>query len=82
MKPGDLVKIGQKHPALVVQYGLEVYGDWTDLNSRTGGRFLPGQIALVLESLEHQGGNGCKVLLPGDTVGWCGTFYLRVAGEE
>lgn len=82
MKPGDLVQFGSNQPAHVVKGGLEIYGDWTDLNSRTGGRLLPGQIALVLESLEHQGGNGCKVLLPGGTVGWCGTFYLRVVGEE
>ena len=78
MKPGDLVWLGRNQPART----LEVYGDWMDLDSRTGGRLLPGQIALVLESLEHQGGNGCKVLLPGGTVGWCGTFYLRVVGEE
>lgn len=81
MKPGDLVKIMNREEYPPVKY-VELYHDWMNIDSCMQERFHHGQIALVLESLEHQGGNGCKVLLPGGTVGWCGTFYLRVMGEE
>ena len=43
------------------------------------GWFLPGQIGLVIETLESAGGNACRVLVVGGEktkVGWSNVNYL------
>lgn len=65
--------------------GLPVFGRW---GSRDGGfddkitEMKPGDVGVVLESLEPQGGNGCKVMFSGGNIGWVNINYLKRLGSE
>ena len=78
MKPGDLVC-----PEFMFESGLEVYEVWGSKSwefprfPRKIGELRFGEVGLVLESLEGQGGNGCKVLFRGDVVGWVNFNLLK-----
>lgn len=66
-------------------YRLEVYEWW---GSKERGfpeknHFMAsGDIGVVLESLENQGGNGCKIMLQDGRVGWANVNYLKRLGSE
>ena len=78
MKPGDLVC-----PEFMFESGLEVYEVWGSKSwefprfPRKIGELRFGEVGLVLESLEGQGGNGCKILFRGDVVGWVNFNLLK-----
>jgi hypothetical protein len=63
--------------------GLEVYEVWGSKSwefprfPRKIGELRFGEVGLVLESLEGQGGNGCKILFRGDVVGWVNFNLLK-----
>jgi len=60
--------------------GLHVYPYW---GSKERGMPLPvgyfkvGEVGLVLESLENQGGNGCEVLLGDGRKVWVNLYMVR-----
>jgi hypothetical protein len=60
--------------------GLPVFGTWDSL--RVSGdkitEMKADDVGVVLESLEPQGGNGCKVMFSGGKVGWVNINYLEV----
>lgn len=75
--PGDLVHVTNV-------YELSLFSGWGKSSSSPGppnciGKFLPGQIGIIMETLEHQGGNGCRVMVGHGAmkVGWCNMYCLR-----
>lgn len=64
---------------------LPVYREW---GSKAKGfpeqveKLGSDEIGLVLESLEPQGGNGCKILFRGDKVGWVNINYIKRLNHE
>lgn len=75
MNPGDLV-----YPEVMFDSGLDVYEMWGSKSlgfPRKIGELRPGEVGLVLESLESQGGNGCRILFRGDNVGWVNFNLLK-----
>lgn len=75
--PGDLVHvINTDELSLLSGWGKGATRFWP--HNRIG-EFLPGQIGIIMETLEHQGGNGCRVMVGhGVTkLGWANMYFLR-----
>ena len=67
-------------PESMFESGLDVYEVWGSKSlgfPRKIGELRFGEVGLVLESLEGQGGNGCKILFRGDVVGWVNFNLLK-----
>jgi hypothetical protein len=75
--PGDLVYVTNADE-------LSLFYDWGSSERRGPpgnriGKFLRGQIGIIMETTEHRGGNGCKVMVVDgpSKVGWVNMYFLR-----
>ena len=78
IRTGDLVV-----PDDILQ-GLDVYPHWGSKERgmpKSSGYWKGGEVGVILESLEVQGGNGCKVLC-GGVSGWVYLCYLKIVDDE
>ena len=74
IRTGDLVV-----PDDILQ-GLHVYPHWGSKERgmpKSSGYWRVGEVGLVLESLESQGGNGCEVLLGDGRKVWVNLYMVR-----
>ena len=74
IRTGDLVV-----PDDILQ-GLDVYPHWGSKERgmpKSSGYWRVGDVGLVLESLESQGGNGCEVLLGDGRKVWVNLYMVR-----
>ena len=81
MKVGDLVT---PDPRGCTDRGLHVYPFWGSKDTGIPvpvGSWKLGEVGVLLESLEVQGGNGCKVLC-GSVSGWVYLCYLKIVDDE
>jgi hypothetical protein len=74
---GDLVTIQNADE-------LSLFHDWGKGAARPGppnriGKFLQGQVGIIVENTEHQGGNGCRVMVVDGPpkMGWVNMYFLR-----
>ena len=77
MKVGDLVT---PDPRGCTDRGLHVYPYWGSKERgmpKSSGYWRVGEVGLVLESLESQGGNGCEVLLGDVRRVWVNLYMVR-----
>lgn len=75
--PGDLVHVTNADE-------LSLFYGWGKSAERPGpsnriGTFCQGQIGIIMETTEHRGGNGCKVMVVDgpSKVGWVNMYFLR-----
>ena len=76
MIPGDLVKPGKKWESLGE---IPMFSSW---GNKVGGDMFIGnfhlhEIGMVLESTETQGGNGVRLLIGGNKIGWVHVNFLE-----
>ena len=77
MKVGDLVT---PDPKGCTDRGLHVYPFWGSKERgmpKSFGIWKLGDVGVVLESLENQGGNGCEVLLGDGRRVWVNLYMVR-----
>ena len=77
MKVGDLVT---PDPQGCTDRGLHVYPYWGSKERgmpKSFGIWKLGDVGVVLESLENQGGNGCEVLLGDGRRVWVNLYMVR-----
>ena len=77
MKVGDLVT---PDPRGCTDRGLHVYPFWGSKERgmpKSFGIWKLGEVGVVLESLENQGGNGCEVLLGDGRRVWVNLYMVR-----
>ena len=77
MKVGDLVT---PDPRGCTDRGLHVYPFWGSKERgmpKSFGIWKLGEVGLVLESLESQGGNGCEVLLGDGRKVWVNLYMVK-----
>ena len=77
MKVGDLVT---PDPRGCTDRGLHVYPHWGSKERgmpKSSGYWRMGEVGVVLESLESQGGNGCEVLLGDGRRVWVNLYMVR-----
>ena len=77
MKVGDLVT---PDPRGCTDRGLHVYPFWGSKERgmpKSFGIWKIGEVGVVLESLENQGGNGCEVLLGDGRRVWVNLYMVR-----
>ena len=74
---GDLIGISNADE-------LSLFSVWGKDEARPGppnriGTFRQGQIGIIMETTEHRGGNGCKVMVVDgpSKVGWVNMYFLR-----
>lgn len=75
MTPGDLVELSRRDYEFVTLY--EAWGGKGKPFPKRVGEIKSGEFAIVLESLSHQGGNGCKLLTESGKVGWANLNLLK-----
>lgn len=77
MKVGDLVI---PDPRGCTDRGLHVYPFWGSKERgmpKSFGIWKIGEVGMVLESLENQGGNGCEVLLGDGRRVWVNLYMVK-----
>ena len=76
MRIGSLV-----HLETVFKDSMPLYSTWGNKEGggdKPIGKIHPAEIGIVLETTEHRGGNGVKLLIGGDKVGWVNMYFLEV----
>ena len=77
MGVGDLVT---PDPMGCTDRGLHVYPHWGSKERgmpKSSGYWRVGDVGLVLESVESQGGNGCEVLLGDGRKVWVNLYMVK-----
>ena len=81
MKVGDLVT---PDPRGCTDRGLHVYPFWGSKERgmpKSFGIWKIGEVGVVLDSLESQGGNGCEVLLGDGRKVWVNLYMVKVVNK-
>ena len=73
MKPGDLVRTKASFSSTPIfsTWGNKAGGD------KPIGTIQPGEIGVVLETMEPQGGNGARIMVSGGKIGWINIIFLE-----
>ena len=75
MNPGDLVRL--EH---VFKEPMPIYSTWGNKvggGDKPIGKIHPGEIGIVLESTLPKGGNGAKLIISGNKIGWINLNFLE-----
>jgi hypothetical protein len=61
---------------------IPIFGHWGSKNKpfpRQISEFNTTDIAIIIQDLHHQGGNGCKILTSNGTIGWINIHMISYA---
>ena len=73
MIPGDLVRMKKSFSSTPIfsTWGNKAGGD------KPIGTIQPGEIGVVLETTQPQGGNGARIMVTGGKIGWVNLNFLE-----